>query len=206
MNIINWFHQFSVKRFDQHKFIIVNHKKQKKFNVTFMNYKKSSLYVQRQTNKLLRSYKNYVKIYINNIIIHFSTLQNHLIHFHILFKMFKVKRINLTITKTFLTYFFVILLKQRINNLKMSITTKKIVVITSLRFFRNFRNLKIFMKLIDWIQFFISRYVQRVQSLQKRKITLIKKIIISDSTRKKQTIKIQLYEFIYEKKVVFRDL
>ena len=206
MNAVDWFHQFSVKRFDRHKFTIVNHKEQKKFNVTFMNYKSSSSYVQRQTNKLLRSYKNYVKAYMNDIIVHFSILQNHLIHLHILFEMFRVKRISLTITKIFLTYSFVTLLKQKINNLKMSTTAKKIVVITSLRFFRNFRNLKIFMKLIDWIRSFILRYAQRAQPLQKRKIILIKKVTVSDSTRKKQIVKIHLYESIHEKKAVFRNL
>ena len=86
---------------------------------------------------------------MNDIIVHFNILQKHLIHFHTLFKMFRVKKISLIAFKTFLIYSFVILLKQKINNLKISITTKKIAVITSFRFSRNFKNLKIFMKLID---------------------------------------------------------
>ena len=43
-----------------------------------MNYKNFSLYMQRQTNKIFRSYKNFVKIYVNDIIVHFRILIKHL--------------------------------------------------------------------------------------------------------------------------------
>lgn len=114
-----------------------------------MKFKNSPLYIQRQTNKLLRLYKIFAKAYVNNIIIHFNTLQKHLTHLYTLFKIFCIKRINLIIIKTFLIYFLVTLLKQQINNLNMFIIIEKIVVITFLRFFLNLQNLKIFIKLID---------------------------------------------------------
>ena len=103
-----------------------------------MNYKSSLLYVQQQTNKLLRSYKNFVKVYINDILIYSVSLKKYLIHFRILFKVFRIKRINLVAFKTFLIYFSMILLKQKVDNFEMFTTTKKIVVITSLRFLFNF--------------------------------------------------------------------
>ena len=114
-----------------------------------MKFKDSSLYVQRQTNKLLRSYKIFAKAYVNDIIVHFNTLQKHLTYLHTLFEMFRIKRISLIVIKTFLTYFLVTLLKQRINSLNMFIIVEKIVVITFLRFFLSLRNLKIFIKFID---------------------------------------------------------
>ena len=85
IDAVNWFHQFNVQRKNRHKFTIVTHREQKKFNVIFMNYKNSFSYVQRQTNKLLRSYKQFVKTYVNDIIIHFKTLQKHLNHLRIFF-------------------------------------------------------------------------------------------------------------------------
>lgn len=148
MNAVGWFHQFNVKRFDRHKFTIVNHRGQEESSVALMGYKGSSPYVQRQTDKLLRSYKNYVKAYMDDIIVHFSTLQDHLVHLHILFEMFRAKRISLAATKIFLTYPFVTLLGQRVDSLGMSTTAEKIAAITSLRFPRNLRNLEIFMELI----------------------------------------------------------
>ena len=206
IDVVDWFHQFNVRRKNRHKFTIIIHRDQKKFSVTLMNYKDSSSYVQRQTNKLLRFYKHFAKIYVNDIIIHSQTLKKHIVHLQILFQMFRVKRINLTIDKSFLFYSSITLLNQRINNLNMFISTEKIVAIISFRFSFSLRNLKIFMKLIDWFRSFISRYAQRVQFLQKRKITLTKKIIVSDSVRKRQVSKIQLYDSIHEKRATFRDL
>ena len=114
-----------------------------------MNYKSLLLYVQRQINKLLQLYKNFAKIYINDILIYFVSLKKYLIHFRTLFQIFRIKRINFVIFKTFLIYFSMILLKQKIDSFDMFTTTKKIVAITLFQFSFNFKNLKMFLKLID---------------------------------------------------------
>ena len=206
IDVVNWFHQFNVQRKNRHKFIIVTHREQKKFSVALMSYKNSSFYVQRQTNKLLRSYKQFAKIYVNDIIVYFKILQKHRDHLRTFFQMFRTKRISLVVTKFFLIYSSVTLLSQRVDSLNMFIIVEKIVAIISLRFFFSLRDLEIFMNLIDWLRSSISRYAQRVQSLQKRKITLIKSVTVSDSARKRQTIKTHLYDFTYKKRVVFRNL
>ena len=154
IDVVNWFHQFNVQRKNRHKFIIVTHREQKKFNVIFINYKNSFSYVQRQTNKLLRSYKQFVKTYVNDIIVHFKILRKHLKHLRTFFQIFRIKRISLVVTKSFLTYFFVILLNQRVNNLNMFTIVEKIVVIISLRFFFQFawfRNFHEIYKLITFV-------------------------------------------------------
>ena len=207
IDVVSWFHQFNVQRRDRHKFTIVIHREQEKFNVVFMNYKNSFSYVQRQTDKLLRSYKQFAKTYVNDIIIHFKILQKHLNHLRIFFfQMFRIKRINLIATKFFLIYSSVTLLNQRIDNLDMFIIVEKIIAIISLRFLFSFRDLEIFMKLIDWLRSSISRYAQRIQSLQKRKITFTKNVTVNDFARKRQTIKTHLYDSTYEKRVAFRNL
>ena len=206
IDVVDWFHQFNVQRRNRHKFIIVTHRKQEKFNVVFMNYKNSLSYVQRQTNRLLRSYKQFAKIYVNDIIIHFKILQKHLKHLRTLFQIFRIKCISLIVTKSFLAYSFVILLNQRIHNLSMFIIVEKIIAIISLRFSFSLRDFEIFMKFTNWLRSSISRYAQRVQSLQKRRITLTKSVTVNDFARKRQTIKTHLYDFTYEKRVVFRDL
>ena len=206
IDVVSWFHQFNVQRQNRHKFIIVTHREQEKFSVAFMNYKNSSSYVQRQTDRLLRSYKKFAKVYVNDIIVHFKTLQEHLNHLRTFFQMFRIKRISLAVTKFFLTYSSVTLLNQRVNSLDMSITAEKIVAIISLRFSLSLRDLEIFMRLTDWLRSSISRYAQRVQSLQERKIALTKSVTVSDSARKRQAIKTQLYDLTYEKRVVFRNL
>ena len=99
-----------------------------------MGYKDSPPYVQRQTDKLLRPYKDFAKAYMDDILIHSSSLEEHLAYLRILFEMVRAKRISLAATRTFLVYPSVILLGQRVDSLGMSTTAKKIAAITSLRF------------------------------------------------------------------------
>ena len=149
VNVVSWFHQFNVKRNDQFKFIVISHRNQKQFNVTFMNYKKSSSYVQRQTNKLLRSYKEFARTYVNDIIIYNRILKEYLKYLITVFQLFRNKRVSLFSIKSYLNYSSIILLKQRINNLNMFTFAEKIIAITFLRFSYILRDLKIFLNLIE---------------------------------------------------------
>ena len=47
INVVGWFHQFNVRESDRHKLTMINHRDQKKSNVTFIKYKNSLSYVQR---------------------------------------------------------------------------------------------------------------------------------------------------------------
>ena len=66
-----------------------------------------------------------------------------------MFDFFNDKRVNLTSIKSFLSYFFIILLNQRVDNLKLFIFEKKIVAIVSLQFSNFLKNLKYFLNLIE---------------------------------------------------------
>ena len=111
-----------------------------------MSYKSSFSYVQRQTNKMLRSYKKFIKIYVDDIIVHSRTLSKHLTHLRQIFEFFRQKRVNLIFSKSFLNYSSIILLNQRVNSLDMIIVEKKIAIIISLRFLANLKDLKTFLK------------------------------------------------------------
>ena len=113
-----------------------------------MNYQESSLYVQRQTDKLLRSYKKFVRIYVNDIIVYSRTLKEHLNHLIIIFQLFRNKRVSLISIKFYLNYSSVILLNQRINSLNMFIFAKKVIAIILLRFSYILRDFEIFLNLI----------------------------------------------------------
>ena len=173
-----------------------------------MSFKKLSSYVQRQIDKMLRSCKNFIKTYVNDIITYSRIFKKHMSHFRQLFNFFRQKRVNLISIKLYLKYSFIILLNQRINSLNMIIVEKKIVIITSLLFSINFKKLNIFFDFINWLCSFIERYVQQIQSLQKRKTTLIRELStnIKKSTRKRETIRIRFYEFIHEKFQFFKNL
>ena len=81
MNCVDFFYQWRVHSSNKHKLIVVIHRDQEIFNVTIMSYRNSFSYVQRQIDRVLRSYKQFVKIYINDIVIFSKLLQKHFDHF-----------------------------------------------------------------------------------------------------------------------------
>ena len=171
-----------------------------------MNFKKSSSYVQRQTNQMLRFYRQFFRVFMNDIVIFSHILKKHLRHLHQIFEFFQNKRVNLTSIKSFLNYFFIILLKQRVNSLDLFIFEKKIVVIVFLRFSKLLKNLNYFLSFIDWLRHCVERYSQLTQSLIICKTTLIKLIIINNNTRKKQSTQLKIFDLTSKKTKFFNQL
>ena len=141
-----------------------------------MGYKGSPPYVQRQTDKLLRPYKEFARAYVDDIIVYNRTLEEHLNHLATIFQLFRDKRVSLAPTKSYLGYPSVILLGQRVDSLGMSTSAEKIAAITSLRFPYTLRDLEIFLGLTGWLRSSVSHYAQRASSLQKRKTLLTRTI------------------------------
>ena len=173
-----------------------------------IKYKNSSSYVQRQIDVMLQSFKDFIKIYVDDIIIYFHILFEHVEHLIKMFDLFCIKRVNLASIKFFLNYSSIILLNQWVNSFDMLITIDKVAAITLLRFSINLKNLDHFLDFTDYFKSSISKYAQKVNSFQKKKTTLTRQlfIFVKDSTRKRKTIKIHFYEFIYEKRRLFEDL
>ena len=201
-----FFYQWRVYFFDRHKLTVINHRKQKSFNVAMMNFKNSSTYVQKQIDKLLRLHWQYVKIYVNDIIVFFKTKKKHKIHLRTIFFVFKNNNIFIKFIKVFIEYFFVSLLDQKMNFLNLTIVVEKLKIIVKLRFSCNFRQLKSYLKLIDWMKDYISYYVDISKSLQKRKIELLRHEFSVDNARRSYVFKTRLKNSIELKKKFFRTL
>ena len=114
-----------------------------------MKFRNSSLYMQKQTNQMLKSFRNFSRIYINDIIIFFKILDEYINYFSQIFQLFRNKKITLILIKLFFTYSSMILLKQRINNFEILIFEKKIAIIISLRLSESLRDLKYFLNLTN---------------------------------------------------------
>ena len=114
-----------------------------------MKYKNSSTYVQRQIDRLLREQRKYARTYVNDIVIFFNIKKKHEVHLRFVFAILKTNNIFIKFTKTFLNYFNVFLLKQKIDFLNLIIIEKKLRAIVKLRFLKIFHQLKTYLKLID---------------------------------------------------------
>ena len=144
---------------DRYKLIIISHRGQEQYNITLIGYKGSPPYVQRQTDTILRSYRDFVRAYIDDILAFSYILPEHLGHLRKLFSLFRDRGVSLAPKKTFLGYLLVILLGHRINTLGISISNKKIAVIKALVFLYTLRKLKTFLGLTGWLRTSIPRYI-----------------------------------------------
>ena len=114
-----------------------------------MNFKNNSVYVQRKIDDIFRAYRTFVRTYVNDIVIFNHFFEKHLRYFNQMFSLFVKFNITLKLFKTYLKYFIISLLKQKINRFDLSTTQKKLIVIFKLRFSRTFKNLKIYLNMID---------------------------------------------------------
>ena len=133
-------------------------------------------------------------------------MRKHLKYLKIIFELFRNKKINLFSIKLFFDYSFITLLKQRVDNLKISTSTKKIVAITSLRFSHTFWDFEIFLRLTEWLRSSILYYAQYLLFLQKRKISLIKNMSKNDKYSTKKIAIKKKYDFSNKKQKNFRDI
>ena len=75
-----------------------------------MKYKNSSVYVQRQINSMFKSFKKFIRAYVNNIVMFLNSLKKHFRHFIQIFKLFEKMNIIIKISKMFLKYSTIALL------------------------------------------------------------------------------------------------
>ena len=148
IDAFDFFYQWRVYSKNRHKLIVVTYRNQKFFNVTIMRYKNFSIYVQRQIDRLLRRFRRFARVYINDIVIFFKIVEKHVLHFRAIFDIFQQNNIFIKFIKAFLKYSFVQFLEQKINFFDLFINEKKLKIIVKLSFSRIFRQLKIYLSLI----------------------------------------------------------
>ena len=184
MNEANYFHQWFVKILNCYKFIIVFHRDNEQWNVTFINFKNNSTYVQRQIDRLLRKHCEFVKTYMNDIMIFNKTLDEHLFHLNIIFQLFKYMNIVIKSIKTYLNYFSIALFDQKINNLNLIMIEKKLKVIFKFQFLNSFKLLKFYLNLTKWMKNYIFYYAQLSNSFQIKKTLILRKSLIKNNVKK----------------------
>jgi hypothetical protein len=206
IDAVEYFDQWAIKFENRHKLIVISHREQKQFNVCVMSYKNSFVYVQRQTNFMLSDLRNFVKAYIDDIVIFFKTLEEHLHHLSLLFNHLFNYNVILNSKKVFLNYSFIILLDQMIDAFDLIIVEKKLIIIVNLIFLYTLKKLKIYVDLIDHLRIYVFWYAQVSLSLQQRKIFLLKDNLIKKKSRKIFFKKIILHNLIAAKLISYEHL
>ena len=200
-----FFYQWRMHSTDRHKLIVVSHRNQKSFNVTIMNYKNSSIYVQRQINRLLRTFREFARAYVDDIVIFSHIKKEHKFHLRRVFIVLIENNIFIKVVKVFFDYSSISLLNQKVDSFDLITFEKKLKTISKFRFSRTLRQLEIYLSLIDWMRNYVSYYVDIFKSLQNRKIELLRHDSTIDSVRRFYSIKIRLKDSI-ELEITFFEI
>ena len=98
---------------------------------------------------MFRKLRKFVRVYIDDIIMFLHTKVEHEIYFREIFFVLTNNNIFIKFTKTFLNYFNVLLLKQKMNLFELIIVENKLKTIVKLQFSRILRQLKLYLNIID---------------------------------------------------------
>ncbi len=85
-------------------------------------------------DKILQQQRLYIRIYVNNIVIFFNMLKEHLKHLYNIFDILDKMKIYLSLKKFYLTYLFIQLLNQQIDALSLATLKDKLIMIFKIRF------------------------------------------------------------------------
>ena len=180
-----FFYQWKMHSSDIYKLTVMTHRKQKIFLISIMSCRNSVVYVQRQMNVLLRRLQEFVKIYIDEIVVKFKSLHERIYHLRQLFNLFVNKNINLNSIKIFLDYFEITLLNQRINAFDLSTTKNRFKILISLTMSKTFAKLETYFELIDYIKQYIHFYALISRFFQNLKTSLLKNEFRNDAKKKR---------------------
>ena len=170
----SFFYQWRVHPDDRHKFTVVTHRGQETFNVPLMGYCNSPAYVQRQTDRLLRPFKEFAKGYVDDIVIFSKTLREHLSHLRQVFTLFKRVGVALKPPKSFMGYPNVQLLGQRVDSFGLSTPHERLAAISKIKFPLTLAALETYLGMTGYLRNYIAWYAQIARPLQNRKTELLK--------------------------------
>jgi hypothetical protein len=117
-------------------------------NIAIMEYKGSPSYVQRMIDIILRSYRQFVRCYIDDIVIFSKIFEKYIEYLDAIFELFNRIGITFKNSKIYLGYPSIILLKQRMNGLNIIYAENRIAALKNFQVPQTLKNLKKYLKII----------------------------------------------------------
>lgn len=161
-----------------------------------MRYRNFSIYVQKQIDRILRSF-NFARAYIDDIVISFEIFENHLLHFREIFQVLIENNFFINSRKLFLNYSSINLLNQHVTFSKLFTDEKKLKTVVNFSFSKTLRQLEIYLNLTQWLRQYIEKYTNKFISLQHKKTMLLRSTLKLDK-KKFYTSKVKINSTDFE--------
>ncbi len=101
-------------------------------------------------------------------------MKKHIEHLSKMFQRLLEHDIKFNLCKAFLSFSFVVLLEQHVDDFELLAVKNKIVFILSWKFSVTLKALKIYLEFIEWLRDYVAWYAQKTESLQHKKTLLLK--------------------------------
>ena len=144
------------------------------FNVIVTGLKDALPFIQRKMDYFLRKLYRFTRAYIDNIVIYLVLIDRYTSYLSYVFQLFIDINLILKLTKYFLGYSSVILLRQRVSSLGIITSKEKVTAITTLDYLRNLKALEYYFSLTRQLRNYIRYYTQLSKPLQKLKTDLLR--------------------------------
>lgn len=123
--------------------------------------------------RCLRPHRSFCRAFIDDIAIFSKSAEDHLRHLKTLFKLFVTKSISVSTEKSWIGYPSAQVLGFRVENLGLTTTAERIAAFAKLDFPRRFAALEQYIGATGYIRHLIPYYAQLVETLQRRKVSLL---------------------------------
>ena len=134
VNVTAFFYHWRIKFKHWNRLIIISHQDQEIFNVAFMKFINSIVYIQQQLDNKFRNFHKFCRVYIDDIIIVSTMLKKHMKHLDKIFDKLAELHISLALIKSYISFSDVKLLEQQVDSLDMSTSKAKLKTLSSLKF------------------------------------------------------------------------
>lgn len=159
-DVASFFYKWRVYPDYRHMLTMVIHHSQEIYNVLVMRCKNSVAYVQRSIDNILRSLKNFVRAYINDIDSGACFFTWHVIDLQAIFDLCIQYNISIKPTKVFFNYPSVNLLGQHVNFLDLTTAEDKLATIAAINYPVMPKDLEHFLGLTSYLHSSVHCYAQ----------------------------------------------
>jgi hypothetical protein len=168
------FMQRALHKDSQHLVTVVTHRGLEYFKVAPFGFTNSPAHMQRFMDKKLRHMRNYVRCYIDDIVVHSRTFDDHLRHLHEVFQILHDTGLYLSPAKCHLGYHSVKLLGRLVDRLGLSTLKKRADAIQSLVFPKTLQQLESFIGSANYNRIHVPYYAALVAPLEQLKRDLLR--------------------------------
>jgi hypothetical protein len=186
------FMQRTLHEDSRHLVTVVTHRGLEYFKVVPFGFTNSPAHMQRFMDGRLRNLRSNVRCYIDDIVIHSRTFEDHLRHLKDVFDVLREAGLYLSPKKCHLGYHSVTLLGRTVNSLGLSTLRERAQAIQGLTFPTTLKQLESFIGAANYNRTHIPHYASLIAPLEQLKRELLRESPAKGAQRKRYTSRFRL--------------